>query len=108
MVDMTYDEFRRQLGKAGVTALQFANLVKMNPNSVTNCAQKGVVPSHLAVISVLMGEMADNGLDFRVALAKIDIKSKLSRGGAAKGRFSGSKQKDSVLNAQKSEQHPNL
>jgi hypothetical protein len=55
-----------------------------------------------------MGEMADNGLDFHVALAKIDIKPKLSRGGVAKGRFSGSKQKDSIPNAQKSEQHPNL
>lgn len=83
---MTYEEFRRQLGKAGVTAYQFANLIKMNPNSVTNCSQKGVVPSHLAVIGVLMGEMAENGLDFRAALAKIDIKSKKSRG-SAKGRF---------------------
>jgi hypothetical protein len=39
-----------------------------------------------------MGEMAENGLDFRAALSKIDIKSKQSRGGAAKGRFGGSKQ----------------
>ncbi len=50
--------------------------------------------SHLAVISALMGEMAENGLDFRVALSKIDIKSKQSRGGAAKGRFGGRKQID--------------
>lgn len=92
MFRMTYEEFRRQLGKAGVTAYQFADLIKMNPNSVTNCSQKGVVPSHLAVISALMGEMAENGLDFRAALSKIDIKSKRSRGGAAKGRFGGSKQ----------------
>ena len=94
MFRMTYEEFRRQLGKAGVTAYQFADLIKMNPNSVTNCSQKGVVPSHLAVISVLMGEMAENSLDFRSALSKIDIKPKQSRGGAAKGRFGGSKQID--------------
>ena len=94
MCRITYEEFRRQLGKAGVTAYQFADLIKMNPNSVTNCSQKGVVPSHLAVISALMGEMAENGLDFRVALSKIDIKSKQSRGGAAKGRFGGRKQID--------------
>lgn len=94
MFRMTYEEFRRQLGKAGVTAYQFADLIKMNPNSVTNCSQKGVVPSHLAVISVLMGEMAENSLDFRSALSKIDIKPKQSRGGAAKGRFGSSKQID--------------
>lgn len=91
---MTYEEFRRQLGKAGVTAYQFADLIKMNPSSVTNCSQKGVVPTHLAVISALMGELAENGLDFRVALSKIDIKPKQPRGGAAKGCFGGSKQID--------------
>lgn len=91
---MTYEEFRRQLGKAGVTAYQFADLIKMNPNSVTNCSQKGVVPSHLAVISTLMGEMAENGLDFRGALSKIDIKPKQPRGGASKGCFGGGKQVD--------------
>lgn len=26
----------------------------------------------LAVIAVLLGEMADNGIDYRIALAKID------------------------------------
>jgi CRISPR/Cas system-associated protein endoribonuclease Cas2 len=50
-----HKKFRRKLGKAGVTAHQFADLIKMHRNSVTNCSQKGVVPSHLAVISVLMG-----------------------------------------------------
>lgn len=91
---MTYEEFRRQLGKAGVTAYQFADLIKMNPNSVTNCSQKGVVPSHLAVISALMGEMAENGLDFRFVLSKIDINPKQPRGGSVKGYFGGSKQID--------------
>jgi len=99
---MTYEEFRRQLGKAGVTAYEFAELIKMAPNSVTNLSQKGVVPSHLAVISALMGDMAENGLDFRSTLSKIDIKSKQSRGGAAKGRFGSSKQNDLDRNAVKS------
>ena len=96
MFFMKYEEFRRQLGKAGVTAHQFADLIKMNPSSVTNCSQRGVVPSHLAVISALMGEMAENGLDFRATLAKIDIKSKQSRGSVAKGRFGGGKQIDLI------------
>jgi len=91
---MTYDEFRSHLGKAGVTAYQFADLTKMNRNSVTNCSQKGTVPSHLAVSVALMGEMNENKLDFRRILSKIEIKPKRPRGGAAKGRFGGSKQVD--------------
>lgn len=46
---MTYDEFRRQLGKAGVTAREFAELLSLNPNSITNYARQGEVPSHLTV-----------------------------------------------------------
>lgn len=91
---MTYDEFKRQLGKAGMTAYEFADLTKMNRNSVTNCSQRGSVPSHLAVIASLMGEMAENGLDFRSTLSKIDIKPKRARGGASTGRFGNSKQVD--------------
>jgi hypothetical protein len=99
---MTYVEFRRQLGKAGVTTYQFADLIKMNPNSVTNCSKKGVVPSHWAVISALMGEMADHGLDFRATVSKIDIESKHQRGSKTKARFGRDKNKDLDLNAAKS------
>src|SRR3989344_2459701 len=60
---MNYIEFQRQLGKAGLNIREFASLVKMNSNSVTNCAQRGEVPSHLAVIASLMGEMADHQID---------------------------------------------
>ena len=77
---MTYEEFRRQLGKAGLTGHEFADLIKMNRNSITNCSSKGEVPAHLAVISALMGDMADSGLDFRNTLAKIEIKGKAPRG----------------------------
>ncbi len=98
---MTYDEFKRHLGKAGVTAYQFADLTKMNRSSVTNCSQRGAVPSHLAVIAALMGEMAENKLDFHPILAKIEIKAKRPRGGAATGRFGSSKQKDLDLGVAK-------
>lgn len=91
---MTYDEFRRQLGKAGITAREFAVLLKMCPNSITNYAQRGEVPSHLAVIVALMGEIADNGLDFRLVLSRIEIASNKPRGAAAKGRFGGNDQSD--------------
>jgi hypothetical protein len=91
---MTYDEFQRQLGKAGLTVREFANLVRMNRNSVTNCARRGEVPSHLAVIASLMGERAEHRIDFRGLLARVDIVHKRPRGAAAKGKFGGSKQPD--------------
>jgi len=88
---MTYDEFRRQLGKAGVTAREFAELVALNPNSITNYARQGGVPSHLAVIVALMGEMAEHKIDFRPVLAGIEISQKKQRG-AGIGKFGGDKQ----------------
>lgn len=91
---MNYDEFTRQLGKAGLNVRQFADLIRMNPNSVTNCAKKGEVPAHLAVIVSLMGEMAEHCIDFRSVLAKVEIEPKKPRGGGAKGVFGGSKQSD--------------
>lgn len=90
MMDMTYEEFKRQLGKAGLTAKDFADLVKLNPNSITNYAQAGEVPPHLAIIVALMGEMAENSLDFRPALSKIKIEQTKTRG-SPKGHFGGSK-----------------
>lgn len=65
---MTYTEFKRQLGKAGLTVRAFAALLGQTPNSITNYASKGEVPTHLAIIATLMATMADAGLDFRHAL----------------------------------------
>lgn len=93
---MTYEEFRRQLGKAGLTVKGFAALIKQTPNSITNHAKQGEVPPHLAVIAALMGDMAEGGLDFRTTLTRIQFDASKPRGGATKGRFGGSKQ--NVLN----------
>lgn len=92
---MTYDEFRRQLGKAGLSAKSFAELIKQNPNSITNYAAQGEVPPHLAIIVTLMADMADHELDFRVALSRIRFEAAKHRGSAVKGRFGGN-QKRSV------------
>lgn len=88
---MNYEEFRRQLGKAGLTVKGFAELIKQTPNSITNYASQGEVPPHLAIIAALMGEMADGGLDFRATLSRIHFEANKPRGGATKGRF-GNKQ----------------
>lgn len=91
IVAMTYDEFRRQLGKAGLTVKGFAQLIKQTPNSITNYAAHGDVPSHLAVIAALMGDMAESGLDFRATLARIQFEPNKPRGGVEKGHFGGNK-----------------
>lgn len=91
---MDYREFRRQLGKAGLTNKAFAELVKINSNSVTNYKKDGEVPSHWAIVALLMGVLADNKIDFEGALTGIEIEPNKVRGNAAKGRFGGSKQAD--------------
>src|SRR4051794_6881181 len=93
MHPMTYDEFQRHIGKAGLKIHQFADLVKMNRVSISNYGKKGEVPSHLAVIAALLGEMADRKIDYREVLSRIDIVSKKPRG-AGIGKFGGDKQED--------------
>lgn len=94
---MTYEEFRRQLGKAGLTSKQFAGLVKLNRNSLANYATQGEVPAHWAIVAVLMGEMAERKIDFKGVLETIDISPKKVRGRAAKGKFGGSRQLDFLM-----------
>lgn len=77
---MTYQEFLRQLGKAGLTIKEFSELVGMNRNSVSNYARLGSVPAHLAIIVSLMAELADHHLDFRKPLASLDVSPKRARG----------------------------
>lgn len=91
---MKYKEFRRQLGKAGLTNKEFADLVKIKSNSLTNYKKSGVVPSHWAIVALLMGHMSDHKLDFKEAFNGIEIEPNKVRGTAAKGRFGGSKQND--------------
>lgn len=86
-VRMTYSEFQRQLGKAGLTIREFSELLQMSRNSLTNYAAGGDIPSHLAVIVTLMAEMAEHGLGFRDAVHKIKIQPKKPRGAASNGRF---------------------
>ncbi|MDD2661640.1 MAG: XRE family transcriptional regulator [Methylococcales bacterium] len=69
---MNYDEFRRQIGKAGLTNKAFAELLGLNPKSITNFkTQGGVVPNHLAVIAMFMAEFAERGIDFKKLIKQI-------------------------------------
>lgn len=89
---MNYEEFKRHLGKAGLSLREFAALMGLNSNSISNYATMESVPSHHAVAVVLMGELADNKLDFRTVLKRMGLRPKRVRGAAAVGRFGGSRQ----------------
>ncbi|KVC68383.1 DNA-binding protein [Burkholderia ubonensis] len=91
---MTYVEFQRHVGKAGLTIKSFAELIRMNRISLSNYAKHGEVPSHLAVIAALLGEMADRGIDYRAVLSRIDIAPKKPRGAGKRGRFGGDPERD--------------
>ena len=96
---MTYDEFQRHIGKAGLRLNQFADLVKMNRISLSNYGKHGHVPSHLAVIAALMGEMAERKIDYLGVLSRIDIAPKKPRG-AGIGKFGGKvNDKQSLMDA---------
>ena len=77
---MKYEEFKRNVGKAGLTLTDLAGLLNMNKGSVTNYGSSGVVSDSLAIIVTLMGEMADAGLDFKGPIARLDLSRKRSRG----------------------------
>ena len=41
---MTYQELQIELLKSGITIKELANLIGMNPNSITNYKNKEVIP----------------------------------------------------------------
>jgi hypothetical protein len=93
---MTYEEFTRHLGKAGISAKEFASLLKKHPNSVTNNSQTGKVPNELGVIAALLGEMADKNIEYRNVISRLDLVPKRIRGAAEIGKFGGNPQQSLI------------
>ena len=91
---MLYSEFLRELEKAGLSIRAFAELIGMNPNSISNYARTGELPSHLAVIAVLLAGIRELGGDFRTLVSKVDVAPKRPRGSARRGHFGGDRQTD--------------
>ena len=60
---MVYAEFRRHLGKAGMTINDFARYLCVRPASVSNYSKSGSVPRTYAIIAILLGEAADRGVN---------------------------------------------
>lgn len=88
---MPYAEFLAELERAGLSVRSFAKLIGMNPNSVTNYAGRRELPQHIALLAVLVAEMATCGLDYRTAIAKV-APTKKPRGATRRGRFGGDRQ----------------
>lgn len=88
---MDYETFRMQLAKANLTVSSFANLIKMNPTSITNYSTKSKIPAHLAIIVTLITKLADAGIDFHSAIESITLTYKNPRGSNSHS-FGGNKQ----------------
>ncbi len=88
---MPYAEFLTELERAGLSVRGFAELIGMNPNSITNYAGRGELPQHIALVAVLVAEMSAQGTDYRAAIAKV-APTKKPRGVTRLGHFGGDRQ----------------
>jgi len=70
---MNYGEFRRHLGKAGLSVNDYAALIDVRPSSISNYRKKVEVPRVHAVIAVMLGEAADRSVNFREVLARFGL-----------------------------------
>lgn len=88
---MPYAEFLVELERASLSVRGFADLIGMNPNSITNYASRGDLPQHIALVAVLVAEMSTAGLDYRNAIARV-APTKKPRGATRRGHFGGDRQ----------------
>ena len=84
---MTYGEFQSELERADLSIRAFAELVGMRPNSISNYAKSGQIPSHLAIIATLFAELALRAIDYRDMIERLDVTPKRPRGAARNGNF---------------------
>jgi hypothetical protein len=89
---VTYDDFIVELNKAGLTVRRFADLMGMQPNSISNNKKKGEVPDHLAVIASLAAEMSAHEIDFEPIFHRLEPSRKKPRGASKPGKFAGDPQ----------------
>ena len=95
---MLYATFIIELEKVGLSVRAFADLIGMKPNSISNYARGGELPSHLGFIVVLIAELRSHGLDYKLAMQRVQTVPKKPRGGAQRGRFGGDRQTSLDLN----------
>jgi len=89
---MSYSDFLAELQKIGLSVRAFAELIGMNPNSLSNYASHKELPAHIALIAVLVTGLAERGGDFRQIMSRVALTPKKPRGSARRGRFGGDPQ----------------
>jgi antitoxin component HigA of HigAB toxin-antitoxin module len=67
---MNYKELKLNIARAGLTLKEFAELIGSHPNSITNLKQREAVPKNIAIISILMAELAKNEADIKTILKR--------------------------------------
>lgn len=68
--NMTYKEFQIALIGLNLNIKDFARILGMNPNSITNYKLKGCVPLQLAIVINLMQELHNNQLNYLDVIEK--------------------------------------
>ena len=91
---MSYLDFLAELQKVGLSVRAFAELIGMNPNSLSNYARRGELPTHIALIAVLVVGVSEIGGDYRQIMSKVVLTPKKPRGSARQGRFGGDPQQN--------------
>lgn len=76
---MNYEELTRNIAKAGLDIKEFAELIKANPNSITNLKSKEKMPKNIAIVAVLLGEMKEAKLPFKDYLNSLDLEEQKAR-----------------------------
>ena len=76
---MDYEELKRNIRKAGLDIKDFAELIKVNPNSITNLKSKKKIPKNIGIIAVLLGEMKEAKLPFKDFLNSLDLEEQKAR-----------------------------
>lgn len=89
---MSYSDFLAELQRVGLSVRAFAGLIGMNPNSLSNYAGQGELPTHIALIAVLVAGVAEKGGDYRQIMSRVALTPKKPRGSAKPGRFGGDPQ----------------
>lgn len=77
---MTYDEFVEELGRANLSGREFARLLRLNPNTISNYKKTGTVPSNLVVVAVLLRMLEEHNIPYRQVLEGLDIEPNAPRG----------------------------
>ena len=80
---------RRGTDETPAGFLEWAELIGMNPNSISNYARTGELPTHLALIAVLIVVISEMGGDCRRIMSRVERVRKQPRGSARGGLFGG-------------------